>query len=106
MDPLVLVAKLAWEVEQAWEIEVYNSGASCSAGLGGDEVEEAPDSTNRIFPGFLGATGFLREEVLASLFCLPLSVSLAFLVGGASLFLGGLPPFLFLLGSLFSFPSL
>ena len=58
-----------------------SSGADCLAGLGGDEVEEAPDDTNRIFPGFLGAAGFLREGVLASFFCLPLSVSLTFLVG-------------------------
>ena len=83
-----------------------SSGADCLAGLGGDEVEEAPDDTNRIFPGFLGATGFLREGVLASFFCLLLLVSLAFLVGGASLSLGGQPPFLFLFGLSFSFPSL
>lgn len=58
-----------------------SSGAGCLAGLEVDEVEEAPDDTNGMFPGFLGAAGFLREGVLASFFCLPLSVSLAFLVG-------------------------
>ena len=91
------------------------SGAGCLAGSDGppdegDEEDEAaleaPDDTNKIFPGFLGAAAFFREGVLLSFFCLPFSVSLAFLVGGASLSSASLPPFLFLLGSSFSFPSL
>ena len=93
------------------------SGAGCLAGSDGppdegDEEDEAaleaPDDTNKIFPGFLGAAAFFREGVLLSFFCLPFSVGLAFLVGGASLSLSSasLPPFLFLLGSSFSFPSL